>query len=264
MSKRIISMLLALVMVLGMLPALQAEAAGSDLENCYVGTWDELVAALIKTGRVYIELTDDIEASSEVGYMITIRRDYVLLNLNGKSLKFRCTVNKDTDTLRQCNSYTLFQIPSSCQMTIQDTSAKKDGSIWYSAHINGWRSFVCSSIRELFDVYGKLTVEGGKLTSGDVEDQWVTALSYSGGLYTGNVEQVVYGTAVRVRDGGEVTINGGSLSGFGGPKTYRFVGGQKMDDYSGAAIALEPGAKATITGGSFFWPVWRLPRNLPR
>ena len=192
MKKRILSMLLALTMIVGMLPmgVLTATAATTVTE---VDSWEELKTALAASGTANIKLTADVELKLKSTVIITeiVNPQITVsgtktLDLNGHSIKVEDKQNvgehwDDGDLATSGDSEskrTLFVIPEGVSLTINDSG--NDGSIEYTggfeaevgdladrAHYNDY------SHRDLFELSGTLVVNGGKLVAGNTQKEWI-------------------------------------------------------------------------------------------
>ena len=192
MKKRILSLLLALTMIVGMLPmgVLTATAATTVTE---VDSWEELKTALTASGTANLKLTADIELKLKSTVIITeiVNPQITVsgtktLDLNGYSIKVEDKQNvgehwDDGDLATSGDSEskrTLFVIPDGVSLTINDSG--NDGSIEYTggfeaevgdladhAHYNDY------SHRDLFELSGTLVVNGGKLVAGNTQKEWI-------------------------------------------------------------------------------------------
>ena len=270
MKKRMLSLLLTLVMVLGMLPATTMTA--NALMYIGVDTWEELVEELTTGDAGYIMLEDDINLSHEnnpedfVDFETIEINGTKTLDLNGHSIEV-----KDGGTGSTYD--TLFEIPADSQLTINDGIG--DGQITYKTYFPDIRDFlfVASSDyhfvrkRDIFDVHGTLVVNGGKILAGDVEKKWVIdgakdpivddwidywEVKVKADRYDGYARQQIWGTAANVYDSGTLVVNGGELTGRGfgwtsGLKEYNEIGDTSRD----AVVEISGGGTVLVNGGSF-------------
>ena len=203
MKKRMLSLLLTLVMVLGMLPAttMTANAATTVTE---VDSWEELKSALTASGTATIKLTDDIKKTIELkeadGPMYKINYDdpqitvcgTKTLDLNGYTITVDDQSNAAKDyggdvvtfnstymgVSDETQDRTLFVIPSGESLTINDSGS--DGKIAYTGKIlpepdalKVTRKYWEYAKRDVFDVSGTLIVNGGTIEAGNTEKQWI-------------------------------------------------------------------------------------------
>ena len=203
MKKRILSLLLALTMIVGMLPmgVLTATAATTVTE---VDSWEELTTALTASGTATIKLTADIEVTLDmvtetvplINFLYGVPFDMSMtveisgsktLDLNGYDIKAHnlrnvtsCYTVDIVDTPErhyQMKDYypdfwedTLFKIPLGCSLTINDSG--EDGSISYDAYLREQHEL--STKRDVFDVYGTLIINDGSIIAGKTEKYWIT------------------------------------------------------------------------------------------
>ena len=203
MKKRILSLLLALTMIVGMLPmgVLTATAATTVTE---VDSWEELKTALTASGTANLKLTADIEVTLDmvtetvplINFLYGVPFDMSMtveisgsktLDLNGYDIKAHnlrnvtsCYTVDIVDTPErhyQMKDYypdfwedTLFKIPLGCSLTINDSG--KDGSISYDAYLREQHEL--STKRDVFDVYGTLIINDGSIIAGKTEKYWIT------------------------------------------------------------------------------------------
>lgn len=207
--KRLTSLLLALIMVVGLLPlsVMSASAAGNDPSWTTIsGANDisrmaQLQSYLSQSGTKYIKLGDDIELDSDLDNFFPINGEKHL-DLNGHRINY--------SDGRAVSADFMFEVKSGATMYIYDSSAKQTGYI----HFDGRLTKDTNSInRHLFlvDPGAKLVVNGGELEAGRSKEIYVA--NYFG--YCGNVRQQVTGTAIYVSKGAECVINGGTIRGRG-------------------------------------------------
>ena len=198
MKRRMLSLLLTLVMVLGMLPATTMTA--NALMYIGVDTWEELVEELTTGDAGYIMLEDDIEVTLDP-YLITTSIDETFdksmtveisgsktLDLNGHKIEAHNQRNMyktpnrqdyfyDSILLRAGLKYyypafwedTLFEIPLGCSLTINDSGG--DGSISYDAFLR--EAHETHTKRNVFGVYGTLIINDGSIIAGKTEKFWI-------------------------------------------------------------------------------------------
>lgn len=297
MKKRILSMLLVLTMIVGMLPmgVLTATAATTVTE---VDTWEELKSALTASGTATIKLTDDIKykmyysghennpkVETSEGWLprdfehVTIQGAKTL-DLNGYSIEVvdetnasKSTYGGDVTQVREKDNYTLFEIPADSKLTINDATG--DGEITYKAYFHDIREhgltieneYLHIDRRDIFDVYGTLIVNGGKIIAGDAEKKWVMCgakdpsvrdwldvwtVQVRADRYDGYAHQQIWGTAADVYSSGTLVVNGGELTGRGfgwtsGERDTEDIGDTKRD----AVVEISGGGTVLVNGGSF-------------
>ena len=199
MKKRILSLLLALTMIVGMLPmgVLTATAATTVTE---VDSWEELVDALSNGDYGSIKLTADItgiaaDLDEKHPYLHRywddkdennqefdpyIEDPYIsvtgtkTLDLNGHTITVKV---EGPDKYEYAFHETVFFIPKDANLTINDSG--KDGSIKYRGRfadqaknaLNGVYSGYTQS--DMFKVSGKLVINGGTIEAGDTQKDWI-------------------------------------------------------------------------------------------
>ncbi len=148
MKRRLISVLLALVMLLSLLPtAALADGSGTTAQ---VGTAEELAKALENGGTV--QLTADITWTTTAMVQISTQ---VVLDLNGKNL----TIN----TPNVSNARNSFQIGTSGSLTIKDSGEGGGGTLTVNSMYNQqgrWSPLAAYLIK----VYGTFDIHGGSIT----------------------------------------------------------------------------------------------------
>ena len=254
MKKRIISMLLALTMLVGMIPATTLTAnAATRIE---IATWEELEAALTSgTDGSYYMLTEDIEQSYESGSSghstIYIRRN-ITLDLNGHKIVCKDESNKNDYTGKcESNSRTLFHVANS-DFTLNDSVG--GGKISFTAGNTSYDvRFLGYAYRDIFSVGwdSTLIINGGEIAAGSTykhymsdgfhcSRDWTSVFQN----YNGNVIQQAHGSAVTVEAGGKLVVNGGELSGRG-------MGASRGSTTTSRdeAIEIQEGASVVINGG---------------
>ncbi|MBQ9848016.1 MAG: hypothetical protein IJO64_03040, partial [Clostridia bacterium] len=256
MKKRILSMLLALTMIVGMLPmgVLTATAATTVTE---VDSWEELEAALTSgTDGSYYVLTEDIEHSHEPGSnghsTIYIRRN-ITLDLNGHKIVCKDESNKNDYTGKcESNSRTLFHVANS-DFTLNDSVG--GGKISFTAGNTSFDvRFLGYATRNIFSVGwdSTLIINGGEIAAGSTYKHYMSdgfhcsrdwTIVFQN--YNGNVIQQSHGSAVTVQAGGKLVVNDGELSGRG-MSAWRESTTTSRDE----AIEIQEGASVVINGGT--------------
>ena len=183
-----------------------------------VTTYAQLQSALSQYGTNAIKLGNDITKEIDLGKteeseaaQLTVNGTKIL-NLNGKKLKVvdhsDVSSNKDytLDSIR-----TLFTVPVGADFTVEDTRGTSE--VKYDAHyispavarfdVSEYRD---TAQRDMFLVYGKLTVNGGTFIAGGAKEQYLSDQFK-------NAYQIAAGHIVWVKNGGEATFNGGNFVG---------------------------------------------------
>lgn len=145
----------------------------------------------------------------------------------------------------------LFTIPEGSELVIIDS--KGGGSIRYNGYIFDGADYDSGhlAVRHVFDVSGKLTINGGRILGGGrSKQQWLANAREDGNpctiweMYNGYVRNQVNGYGVIVRDGGELTVNGGDVTGRGFLSLLDSGIGTRacaIKGYSGSTITLNDG-----------------------
>ena len=206
-----------------------------------VTTYAQLQSALSQHGTNAIKLGNDI--TKEVGLGKTEESEAAqftvngtkILNLNGYKLKVvdHSDVRSDKDyTIDSIR--TLFTVPVGADFTVEDTNGT--GEVKYDAHYISPavekldRAYYADvAQRNMFNVHGKLTANGGTFIAGGAKKQ------YLADKFT-NAYQVAAGYIVNTYEDGEATFNGGKYIGHTFSKNYNIFEGYN---------------KITINGGEF-------------
>ena len=156
-----------------------------------------------------------------------------------------------------CHSATLFDV-SHCDLYITDSvgggSIKLDGYITAPDDYNYFKEIAGDDQqRDIFYVHddGRLFINGGLIEAGRSKTEagftiFNADVRDSSDHYTGSATRYVNGTAIRIGDGGEVVINGGTVEGRG----YEHISDSgKYADRPNAVIEMT-GGKLTINGGT--------------
>ena len=249
--KRLLSLFLVLVMVLGLLPAMSLTASaysGSGTEdNPYVvTTYDELRECMQSTPDYdtrYIKLGEDITNStnaSKNALDLTSPYQTVILDLNGYTLK----------RAESATDWGVFML-SIGNLTIQDSSSAGTGKVVSEITGATYKNaiYVSSS--------GNLSIEGGTFEStesairtqggttvingGTYRTSYVSALFQSGTVtVNGGSFSGTNGSAIAVNSDADVTINGCTASGEigvnGGGSIWNFIPTTSTVTVSGAAV----------------------------
>ena len=200
---RILSVLLVLVMVFAMLPAFTQTASAASITDPYSTVYTDggkyLKETLSRTDNVKVVLMGDIDYkdNGDYEYWCTIVGNKII-DLNGHSI----TIHND-DVYQS----TLFRVPSNSTLivTADPDSDLDDVKITYNGYINDLG--YCRQ-RNLFEVYGRMVVNGGKLEAGRSKKFY--SASQAGYYY-----KQTKGSAVIIKNGGILVVNGGELTGRG-------------------------------------------------
>lgn len=184
-------------------------------------------------GRSYtyaIRLENDIDFRNDNKDMTVTINGTKYLDLNGHDILFRKD-HGDTDTM--------FEILETGNLTLVDS--KGGGELRYDGYIGV--ELEKTDVRHVFEVYGKLTVNGGSIMGGGrSKRQWLTnAYEYDDRdvVFNGYARGQIRGNGITLKEGAELTVNGGYISGRG-------IG---MGSFT--AISAGPNTKITINDGYF-------------
>ena len=204
---------------------------GQNDESSYA----QLKELLGRTGTYAIRLENDIDYRNDtIADVVTVEINGAkYLDLNGHNILFR-NDDKDTDTM--------FRVLETGNLTLVDS--KGGGELRYDGYIGV--EYDSSDVRHVFEVYGKLTVNGGSIMGGGrSKRQWLTNAyerdDHSSGAFNGYARNMIRGYGVILKEDAELTVNGGYISGRGG--------WCKAD--SRAAISAEKNTRITINDGYF-------------
>ena len=263
-SKRLLSILLAVMMLMTMFPITMPVASAADAVS--VDTWEELRDALKGETNKVVTLTKDISYEAyNTGYH-GVKAD-IVLDLNGYEIKVKSTYDAAHPDMEDGCYKEFFNIFSGGCLTINDSSKNGDGKISFESYVNSADDFEKLPIRDLFVVSdgGTLIVNGGTLQAGTIKKEWKTLFPrYSEGdpmKFTGNVYKLCYGTAVTVKKGGKAIINDGTLIGHGAGSLWvapkNPAAGKVYDDegkvyYGAAAKTVNADAQLVVNGGNFY------------
>lgn len=263
-SKRLLSVILAVMMLMTMFPITMPVASAADAVS--VDTWEELRDALKSETNKVVTLTKDISYEAyNTGYH-GVKAD-IVLNLNGYEIKVKNTYDAAHPDMEEGCYEEFFNIFNGGCLTINDSSKNGDGKISFESYVNSASDFEKLPIRDLFVVCdgGTLVVNGGTLQAGTIKKEWKTLFPrFSEGdpmKFTGYVYKLCYGTAVTVKKGGKAVINGGTLIGHGAGSLWDVYGnpsaGKVYDDegkvyYGAAAKTINAEAQLVVNGGKFY------------
>ena len=262
-TKRVVSILLTLLMLIGLVPmAAFSSSAESDFKY-QANSWYALEMYLKAAGNVTITITGDITHTHDMGsegHKTLEVYGNKIINLNGH--KIEC-VDKTSNTIvggevvTVESERTMFHVDGSSSLTINDS--KGGGEIAFKGdHLKESKNYFHYAKRDVFSVDGTLVVNAGKITAGSQGKEYIykgeEIESVWGSLYSdwsGNVQQVTWGTAANVNEGGKLIVNGGELYGRGihvyqNTKTNKAVMGQRDE-----VVYIAEGAEASVNGGSF-------------
>lgn len=191
----------------------------------------QLKNMLERGGTYAIRLENDIDFRNGNKDMTVTINGTKYLDLNGHNILFRKD-HGDPDTM--------FEISETGNLTLVDSVG--GGELRYDGYIGV--ELRETDERNVFEVYGKLTVNGGSIMGGGrSKRQWLTnAYEYenqSSGAFNGYARGQIRGNGITLKEGAELTVNGGYISGRG------------MDYGFYSAISAGPNTKITINDGYF-------------
>lgn len=299
--KRFMSLLLTVVMVLGMLPAMSLTASAASVDS-----WDELRAALEADDDAVITVTKDIKGESkkdledEIGtgsspFDTVVVKGNKTLDLNGNEVYYKDKngfyVWSSQDEINIENRSVMFRIPEGASLTVKDS--KGDGKIQFDSQmvkaqpleLACYCYYVGVSRRDVFDVSGKLTINGGIIEAGSTHRQWIVNgeeiesenvgadgiakakiavdsdgyyfISGGDGRFDGYARHMIWGSAVSVKSGGVLSVNSGELIGRGSGLYNESYYRQRQKETlpfvfsRDELIEVEEGATVHINGGKF-------------
>lgn len=199
-----------------------------------------------------IRLDSDVKYTEDYKLGMTVKgKKY--LDLNGHDIDIKYDKGL-TDTL--------FTIPEGSELVILDS--KGGGSIRYDGYIFDGADYDSGhlAVRHVFAVSGKLTINGGKILGGGrSKQQWLVSAFKDGDdsvvgtpilWFNGYVRNQVNGYGVIVKDGGELIVNGGDVTGRG----YVELNMYGWNPWGGsmkqaAAIQIWSDTKVTLNDGYF-------------
>ncbi len=217
MKKRILSILLCLVMVLGLLPT-AAFAAGtgsgtSESDPIVVNNYDDLKKAMTKSSKTYVKLGGDITTAGlnkGVGIVpddVIVVGNHITLDLNGKTLTLTTAVSNVDYFIRVLHE-SLNIKDSGTNGTIK--MENKDNAYFYGILVDA-----------------ALTVESGTIKS---ENETGRNVSY----------------VICANTRGDVTINGGTISNTDGFRSGKYICNNSL------ALWANHDSTLTINGGDFY------------
>ena len=237
-----------------------------------VSTWDELKTALESSKPTLIKLANDINKEIPLGdsaggkaAQITISGSKAL-DLNGHKLNVRDRSDVSSDKDYTLDSIrTLFTVPAGAEFIVDDSVGK--GEVKYDAHFigpnvsigliidNAWYTNV--AVRNMFNVEGKLTVNGGKFDAGGAKEQYLSDKAC-------NAHQIANGYIAKTEGSGEAVFNAGEFIGhtyayYQYTYNYCYVlsgnilinGGDFINEGIGHMLDPENNSKIRIINGSF-------------
>lgn len=189
-SKRLLSLVLALMMVATLLPMGAIQAFADDITWTEVGTYEELTAALANGGN--IKLTADITATAQT----TISKP-TTLDFNG-------------NTLTLYGGYKWPFYLSGKDIVLQDTSAEANGGAYLSPEL--------ADAYQMLRISGTATIKGGVYTLEDNKSTVTNAIycwgtvTVEGGTFniTGNTVSTIRGAYTTAT--GKMYMNGGTFN----------------------------------------------------
>ncbi len=262
-SKRLLSILLAVMMLLTMFPITMPVASAAD--EVSVDTWEGLKKALNSETNKVITVTNDITYEAYETGAAVVKAD-IVLDLNGYEIKVKHMYDMAYPAMTSGCREVLIGIQKNGYLTVNDSSAKGEGKFTFESYVNSASDFEKLPIRDLFEVYdgGTLVINGGTFQAGTIKKEWVTLFPYYDSdppvRTTGYIYKLCYGTAVTVNKGGKAIINGGSFTGHGAGSLWHDYPtpekGKVYDDYGeiyyGAAVkTTDSTAQVIINNGAF-------------
>lgn len=248
MKKRILSLLLCAALLFALLPAMEWTAAAQivsykNLKFKEVDNWNSLVLLLQSYQDYNIKLKCDIEEESEwvdrwpdttnlskssFTKLQTIEvRGTKVLDLNGHTLRYEdmhnCVKFDGDIEYYMDDENTMFHISSDANMHIVDSGS--GGAITFTGYLPGRsvsgpnRCYLGLPKRNVFDVEGILHINGGLIQSGGCVSRKAHGYYYRiaeiNERTLRNIDAVVGGSPLIVRDSGTVYVNGGTIRGRG-------------------------------------------------
>lgn len=229
-SKKIISVLLTLIMLIGMLPLsiIPTQAASynpspnwtsvSNKDGNYFGL-GVLQTFLRQPDTQYLKLTSNLKYVGDDDYKLNITVKGVKhLDLNGHALVY----GVDKSDYSWYNPF--ITIEEGAELYIYD-SAGKGGYIHYEGKLTSKDDEIQRTLITV-NKGGKLVVNGGQLEAGrskEIYGKWYS----EDDEYTGNIRHQIVGYAVKINGNGTAIINGGEFYGRG--SSYAAI---KTDDSS--------------------------------
>ena len=270
-TKKILSILLAVMMVVGTFPFTNITVNAAGVVQ--VTTWDELTDALQTAGSATIRLMNNINKTVEIlpyqvfgdtvydEIQVTVAGEKTL-DMNGYSIEVDDRSNVAVwsgyyRTYQHCCHFnrTLVVIPADASLTIEgtdDTVFSYDGYALGSESYSGDQCYN-PAYRDIFDVSGSLCINGGKFIAGSVNKKWTELEYYKDTIYTGYARRYINGTVANVKYGAKLVINAGTFYGHG-----KHIKGEYEDDcltvlkYNrDSVIKYDSGSKVIVNGGSF-------------
>lgn len=262
-TKRVVSILLTLLMLIGLVPMAAFSASAESDYKYQANSWYALEMYLKAAGNITITITGDITNTHDMGsegHKTLEVYGNKIINLNGHKIECvdktsNAIVGGEVVTVE--SEKTMFHVDGSSSLTINDS--KGGGEIAFKGdHLKESKNYFHYAKRDVFSVDGTLVVNAGKITAGSQGKEYIykgeEIESVWGSLYSdwsGNVQQVTWGTAANVNEGGKLIVNGGELYGRGihvyqNTKTYKAVMGQRDE-----VVYIAEGGTASVNGGSF-------------
>ncbi len=262
-TKRVVSILLTVLMLIGIVPMASFTTSADNGYNYTANSWYALEMYLKAAGNVTITITADITHTHDMGsegHKTLEVYGNKIINLNGHKIECvdktsNAIVGGEVVTVE--SEKTMFHVDGSSSLTINDS--KGGGEILFKGdHLKESKNYFHYAKRDVFSVDGTLTVNAGKITAGsqgkeyiykgeEIESVWASLYSD----WSGNAQQVTWGTVANVNEGGKLIVNGGELSGRGvhvyqNTKTNKAVVGQRDE-----VVYIAEGGTASVNGGSF-------------
>ena len=232
---RIVSILLVLMMLLTMVPITGVTASAAEPTWETVTTYEQFAAAMTAEEQRNVKLGADIDTgtlNSNIGVIESLYvRAQKKLDLNGHTLRMYSAKTAMSDMIRIQRG----------DLTVLDSSAGQNGRILGSTYNDSTNLINVMQNGKFTLNSGRLEVDKGSLAG---ESRWKRTID--------------------CRDGGEVTINGGTI--YVDPETYEGKNnaygqyfekeyGDLLNGHCGFALAATNECKVTINGGTFKGPV---------
>lgn len=265
-AKKIICLLLALAMLLGVMPitAYAADTDNAETQATYyyeAKSMYDLKMYLAAAGNCTIKLTGNIKVEYEPeteGHSTINIYGNKTIDLNG--YKIECIdasgiIFDGGNAVTIESEKTLFHVYKGSTLTVNDSTG--GGEIAFKGdHIKESEHYFHYAKRDVFSVDGTLVINDGKITAGSSGKEYIykgeEIPSVWGSLYSdwsGYAQQVTWGTVAHVNNGGKLVVNGGELSGRGvhiyQNEDYKAVVGERDE-----VVYIAKGGTASVNGGS--------------
>lgn len=221
MKRRIISILLTAVMVLGLIPAAAVSAFSQEEPEVVITPWIEfqsLINSASNTEETTVRLTENLTAVSTDGPLVIPTGKKIVLDLNGFVLDRGLTEKKDDGCV--------IIVSYGSELTINDSNPDRDNGKYRGGVITGGNNK---------KVGGGIWINGGKVTM-------------NAGTIAGNYTLTTNGAGVALTE--KVGFNGPDL--VISKAVFEMNGGTITDNYaySGGAVSASVNSAAIFTGGT--------------